>query len=83
MANQDGEQGKSRQRTPKNVWVGAEKYLQIGLTLPAAVVVGWIIGELLNRWLHREWLAFAGLIVGAIAGFVYLFRVALSEEFKD
>lgn len=72
-----------RQRTPKSVWVGAERYIQMGLTLPAATVVGWIVGELLNRWLHREWLPLAGLIFGAIAGLVYFIRTALSEEFKE
>lgn len=82
MADQNS-QGNSRQKTPKSVWVGAEKYIQIGLTLPAATVVGWIIGELLNRWLHREWLPLAGLVFGAVAGLVYFVRTALSEEFKE
>jgi hypothetical protein len=71
------------ERGPKNVWVGAEKYLQLGMTLPAATVVGWVLGELLKRWLHFEWLPLAGLILGVVSGFVYFVRVALSEEFKD
>jgi F0F1-type ATP synthase assembly protein I len=83
MADQNGGQGGSRQRSSKSVWVGAEKYIQLGLTLPAATVVGWIIGELLQRWLHRDWLPLAGLIFGVISGFVYFIRTALSEDFKD
>jgi F0F1-type ATP synthase assembly protein I len=82
MADQHGSDP-SPQRTPKSVWVGAEKYIQLGLTLPAATVVGWILGELLNRWLHREWLPLAGLIFGVISGFVYFIRVAMSEDFKE
>jgi F0F1-type ATP synthase assembly protein I len=71
------------QRGPKSMWVGAEKYIQLGLTLPAATVVGWILGELLKRWLHHDWLPLAGLIFGVISGFVYFIRVAVSEDFKD
>jgi uncharacterized membrane protein YfcA len=82
MADQrEREQG--TKRSPKSVWVGAEKYIQLGLTLPAATVVGWFLGELLKRWLHRDWLPLAGLIFGVISGFVYFVRVALSEDFKE
>lgn len=70
-------------RSPKKAWVGAEKYIQIGFTLPAATVIGWIAGELLKRWLHRDWLPLAGLLFGIVAGFVYFIRVALSEDFKE
>jgi hypothetical protein len=70
-------------RSPKSVWVGAEKYIQIGMTLPAGTVVGWLLGELLKRWLHWDWLPLAGLIVGIVSGFVYFIRIALSEDFKD
>lgn len=65
------------------MWVGAEKYIQIGFTIPAATFVGWAFGALLNRWLHHSWLPLAGLLVGTVAGFVYFIRVAMSEEFKD
>lgn len=71
------------ERTPKSVWIGAEKYIQIGITLPAATVVGWFFGELLKRWLHWDWLPLAGLVFGIISGFVYFIRTALSEDFKD
>lgn len=65
------------------MWVGAEKYIQIGFTIPAATLVGWAFGALLNRWLHYSWLPLAGLLLGTVAGFVYFIRIALSEEFKD
>jgi hypothetical protein len=70
------------QRDPKSIWVGAEKYIQLGMTLPAATIAGWVLGELLKRWLHYDWLPLAGLIFGIIAGFVHFIRVALAE-FKE
>ncbi len=73
----------AERKTPKSVWIGAEKYIQIGFTLPAATVIGWLAGVLLKRWLHWDWLPLAGLIFGIVAGFVYFIRVAMSEEFKE
>lgn len=73
----------TEQRSPKSVWVGAEKYIQLGMTLPAATVIGWALGELLKRWLHWDWLPLGGVIFGIISGFVYFIRVAFSEDFKE
>ena len=67
----------------KSIWVGAERYIQLGMTLPAATVIGWLLGVLLERRLHWDWLPLGGLIFGIIAGFVYFIRTAMSEEFKD
>ncbi len=52
------------------------RYSQIGFALPAATVVGWFAGRLLDRWLHTSWLHLAGLLVGIVAGFIELIRVA-------
>jgi len=71
------------ERGPKNAWVGAEKYIQLGLTPLVAIFFGWLLGEWLKRRLHYDWLPFAGLILGTVSGFVYLVRAALSKEFKD
>ena len=68
---------------PKKQWVAAEKYLQLGITIPAATFVGWLIGAGLDRWMGRHSLALAGLILGTVAGFVYFIRTAMSEDFKD
>jgi F0F1-type ATP synthase assembly protein I len=43
------------------------------------LVIGWAIGLALDHWLHQHWMTVAGLIVGAIAGFVQTIRVALSH----
>jgi hypothetical protein len=71
------------EKGPKSAWVQAEKYIQIGFTLPAATVIGWLAGVILKRWLHWEWLPLAGLIFGIVSGFVYFIRVAMSEDFKE
>jgi F0F1-type ATP synthase assembly protein I len=50
------------------------------LLLPAAVVIGWAIGLALDHWLHQHWINILGLITGAVAGFVQIFRVVLSHS---
>jgi ATP synthase protein I len=54
--------------------------LQLGLLLPACVVIGWAIGLALDHWLNRNWINIVGLIAGAIAGFVQTVRVAMSHN---
>jgi F0F1-type ATP synthase assembly protein I len=56
------------------------RYLQIGFALPAATVIGWLLGRFLDRQLHTSWLYMAGLIVGTTAGFVGLIRLASKPE---
>ena len=53
----------------------AEKLTQIAFILPAAVLVGWLIGAGLDRWLHTGWIYLAGIVLGVIAGFVQIFRL--------
>jgi F0F1-type ATP synthase assembly protein I len=56
------------------------RYSEIGFILPAAVVVGYLIGLALDHWLHQHWIYLAGLIFGAIVGFVKMIRMALSSS---
>jgi ATP synthase protein I len=60
--------------------VRIESLIQLALLLPAAVVIGWAIGLALDRWLNQHWINIAGLIAGAVAGFVQIFRVVLSHS---
>ena len=53
----------------------AEKLTQIAFILPVAVLVGWLLGAGLDRLLHQHWIFVLGLILGAVAGFVQLFRM--------
>lgn len=57
--------------------VQAERLIQLALVLPAATLIGWAIGLGLDHWLGRHWISIAGLVLGAIAGFVDVFRVVI------
>jgi ATP synthase protein I len=66
--------------SPLQSLVRIESLIQLALLLPAAVVVGWALGLALDRWLDQHWINIAGLIAGAVAGFVQIFRVVLSHS---
>ncbi|MGB2633813.1 MAG: AtpZ/AtpI family protein [Candidatus Acidiferrum sp.] len=53
------------------VWA---RYSEIAFIIPAAVVVGLLLGKLLDHWLHTHWLYIAGVIAGAVLGFVEMIR---------
>jgi F0F1-type ATP synthase assembly protein I len=74
----EGSAGKKPSRTV-GALVHAERLTQIAFILPAAVFVGWIAGAALDKWLHQQWIYLAGLILGAVAGFIQVFRLVSSE----
>jgi F0F1-type ATP synthase assembly protein I len=53
------------------------KYSHLGLVLPAGAFVGWLIGVGLDKLFHTQWIQYAGLGVGIIAGFYDLIRAAV------
>ena len=73
-SNDDNPPGK------KNAWVQLANYSQLAFVLPAATVVGWLIGQALDHWLHTSWLYLVGLILGIVAGFVELIRTVTSKD---
>ncbi len=54
--------------------VAAEAYVQIAFYIPGGTILGWLAGVGLDHWLHTTWLYIAGLVLGAAAGFVLVFR---------
>lgn len=62
--------------------VRAERLMQIAFILPCAVVAGWILGYLLDRWLHQHWIYLPGILLGCIAGFIEVFHIVSNNE-KD
>jgi len=64
----------------RNTWLQVSRYLELGVMLPAATFVGWLIGAGLDKWLHTTWLYLVGLIFGTVAGFVQLIRTILKAE---
>jgi len=64
----------------KNTWQQLARYSQLAFVFPAAIVVGLILGSLLDRWLHTTWFYLVGLILSIIAGFIELIREAASAS---
>ena len=59
-----------------NDLVKAESMVQLALAIPAGCLVGWFFGTLLDRHFHQQWIAVAGIVLGAVAGFVQIYRTA-------
>lgn len=57
-----------------NVAVVWARYSEVAFIIPAAVVVGLLLGKLLDYWLHTHWLFLAGIIFGAVVGFIQMIR---------
>ena len=57
---------------PAVVWA---RYSEVAFIIPAAVVIGLLLGKLLDYWLHTHWLFLIGIIFGAVVGFVQMIRM--------
>lgn len=62
--------------------VSLARYSEIGFIIPAAVLLGFFLGKLLDYWLHTKWLYLVGLLFGAVVGFTQMIRMALGAS-KD
>jgi F0F1-type ATP synthase assembly protein I len=71
-----------QQGDDRNPWVGVARYSEIGFIIPAAVLLGFLLGKLLDYWLHTHWIFIAGVIFGSVLGFAEMIRMATSS-FKD
>jgi F0F1-type ATP synthase assembly protein I len=58
------------------------RYSEIGFMIPAAVLVGYFLGWMVDHFLHTHWIYLVGIILGAVAGFVSMIRTALQSS-KD
>lgn len=56
--------------------VTAESMIQLAFSIPIGCLVGWAVGTWLDRHFHQEWIAIAGIVLGAIGGFVQIYRTA-------
>jgi len=63
----------------KSPWLQIARYSQLAFVFPAALVVGWLIGAALDRWLHTSWIYLAGILLGIAAGFIELIRTVLRD----
>ena len=63
--------------------VKAESMLQVAIALPAGCLIGWLAGSWLDRHFHQGWISIAGIVIGAIGGFIQIFTVASKFLKKD
>ena len=63
--------------------VRAESMVQIALAVPLSTVIGWGLGAWLDNKLHQSWIGIAGVVLGAVAGFVQVVRVANHANRKN
>jgi len=64
----------------QNPWVQVGRYSQLALMLPAGIVVGWLLGSALDRWLHTSWISIVGLFLGIAAGMTELICTVLRDS---
>ena len=64
----------------ENFWVQAGRMSQVAFVLPAATVVGWLVGSGMDHWLHTSWISLVGLVLGIVAGFVDLIRTVIANS---
>ena len=58
----------------RSFWLQFGRYSQLAFILPAATIAGWLLGSLLDRWLHTSWISVVGLLLGIVAGLIELLR---------
>jgi ATP synthase protein I len=56
--------------------VKAESMIQLAIALPAGCLIGWLAGSWLDGHFHQGWMGIAGIVLGAVAGFVQIFTTA-------
>ncbi len=58
----------------QDVWVQVGRYVGLAMVLPAATMVGYLIGYGLDHLFHTRFLRIVFLALGAIGGFLDLLR---------
>lgn len=78
MADDPAQNGKASggSKGPLGDLIKAESMIQLAIALPAGCLIGWLIGAWLDKHFHQTWISIAGIIFGAIAGFVQIFTTA-------
>lgn len=56
--------------------VRAESMIQLAIALPAGCVIGWLAGGWADRHFHQHWIGVTGILLGAAAGFLQIYRTA-------
>jgi F0F1-type ATP synthase assembly protein I len=67
----------------KNFMVTVGEYTSLAFMLPAATMVGYVIGYFLDKAFHTHFLYIVFLILGIAAGFVQLIRQLQRDTRND
>ena len=59
------------------------RYSGVAFIIPGAVVAGLLIGALIDKWAHTHWVYIAGVIFGAVVGFIQLVRMLTAASDKN
>jgi F0F1-type ATP synthase assembly protein I len=71
------DRGGDKSDNPAVVWA---RYSEIAFIIPAAVVVGLVLGKLADHLFHTHWLFLAGIIFGAVVGFIQMIRMVTKSK---
>jgi ATP synthase protein I len=63
--------------------VKAESMIQLALALPAGCLIGALGGMWLDKHFHTDWIAVAGILLGATAGFIQIYKTASRYMKRD
>lgn len=63
-------------------WMEAEKLMHLAFILPASVLVFWGLGVWVDHLLHQKWVGILGIILGSVAGLIYVIQQAIASEKK-
>ncbi len=69
------EDGSEKKKTMQQL-VTAESMVQLALALPVGCLIGWLLGSWMDRHFHQGWIGIVGIVLGAIGGFMQIFRAA-------
>jgi len=67
-------------KTFQSAAIAWARYSEIAFIIPAAVVVGLLLGKLGDYLFHTHWLTITGIIFGAVVGFIQLIRMVLRDK---
>lgn len=54
----------------------AESMVMLAVAIPAGCLIGWLVGGWLDQHFHQNWIAIVCILLGAVGGFLQIFRAA-------
>jgi ATP synthase protein I len=57
-------------------WATWSRMIQLAIALPLGCILGGALGDWGDHHWHQSWMAVTGIVLGAIGGFIQIFRTA-------